>query len=210
MNAPTARSGIRIRTAAVDDADTLVELASLVDLHLPSAEVPAALAPMRHALADTDDSPLSHRYNHFLIAEDAAGIPVGLLTVGPPKWMSDPTIVPKFMRPQIVRRLATIHMLAVRPEYRRRGVARALLQHTEQTFRQAGYAALTLRHDRDLVRFYRQFGFTTSSRLSLTLPTQGLRTVRERGWKHSFKVLSPDAAITIVQGMPTITGVVSA
>jgi GNAT superfamily N-acetyltransferase len=210
MNAPTPPGGIRIRTADVDDADTLVELASLIDLHLPSAEVPAALDPMRHALTDTDDGPLSHRYNHFLIAEDSAGFPVGILTIGPPKWMSDPRIVPKFMRPQIVRRLATIHMLAVRPEHRRRGIARALLQHAEQTFRQSGYAALTLRHDRDLTQFYQQLGFTSSNRLSLTLPPQGLRTVHERGWKHSFKVLSPDAAITTVQGMPTITGVVYA
>lgn len=202
-------TGIRIRTATAADGETVVELISLVDLHLRADEVPAALAPMRHALTDSDAGPLSHRRNHFLIAEDANGFPVGAIACGPANWIFDPDRAPRFMHPKLVRRISTIHGLAVRPEYRSNGIARALLQQAEETFRSAEYAALTLRHERDLTSFYRRLGYTSSNRLSLTLPTGELLSLVDRGWKHAFKVLSPSATVATVQGLPTITGALS-
>src|SRR5690606_843809 len=135
MPAPTALTDtdIRVRTATPEDGDTLVELISLVDLQLRAEEVPGALAPMRHALADSDDGPLSHRRNHFLIAENSEGVPVGAIACGFAKWMSDPNRSPKIMRRRIVERISTVHGLAVVPAYRNRGIARTLLQHAEET-----------------------------------------------------------------------------
>ncbi|MFK0119230.1 GNAT family N-acetyltransferase [Streptomyces sp. NPDC090994] len=200
---------IRIRTATQEDGDTLVELIALVDLQLRAEDLPGALDPMRHALTDSDDGPLSHRRNHFLIAENSEGVPVGAITCGPAKWMSDPNRSPKIMRRRIIERISTVHGLAVVPAYRNQGIARALLQHAEQTFRDAEYTALTLRHDRSLTTFYGQLGYTSHNRLSLKLPTGELLSLVERGWKHAFKVLAPTASVTTVQGMPTITGALS-
>ncbi|MGY4963543.1 GNAT family N-acetyltransferase [Streptomyces sp. 900105245] len=208
LTAPTD-TDIRFRTATEEDGDTLVGLISLVDLQLRAEDVPAALAPMRHALTDSDDGPLSHRRNHFLIAENGEGVPVGAITCGPAKWMSDPNRSPKIMRRKLAERISTVHGLAVVPAYRNQGIARALLHHAEETFRDAGYTVLTLRHDRSLTRFYQQLGYTSHNRLSLTLPTGELLSLLDRGWKHAFKVLSPTAVITTVQGMPTITGALS-
>ncbi|MGW7328701.1 hypothetical protein ACWGIU_08905 [Streptomyces sp. NPDC054840] len=62
MHAPTALTDndIRVRTATQADGDTLVELISLVVLQLRAEQLPGALDPMRHALTDSDDGPLSH------------------------------------------------------------------------------------------------------------------------------------------------------
>jgi GNAT superfamily N-acetyltransferase len=208
MHAPT-NSLIRFRTATQEDGDTLVELIALVDLQVRAEDVPGALDPMRHALTRSDDGPLSHRRNHILIAENGEGVPVGAITCGPAKWMSDPNRSPAIMRRKLAERISTVHGLAVVPAYRNQGIARALLHHAEETFRDAGYTVLTLRHNRSLTRFYQQLGYTSHNRLSLTLPTGELLSLLDRGWKHAFKVLSPTAAITTVQGMPTITGALS-
>lgn len=209
LPSPLADTDIRIRTATLSDGDTVVELASLVDLHLPSEAVFAALAPMRSALTATDDGPLSHQKNHFLIAEDHKGYPVGAIVCGPPNWIAKPGRAPGLVRRRLVHRLSTVHVLAVRPDRRGRGIGRALLQQAEATFQDAGYAALTLRHEHQLTRFYERLGYTSSSRLSLTLPTGELLTLVDRGWKHAFKMLSPSVSATTVQGLPTLTGVLS-
>ncbi|MFD8727793.1 GNAT family N-acetyltransferase [Streptomyces sp. NPDC059611] len=199
---------IRIRTATPEDGDVLVELIALVDLHLRAEEVPGALDSMRDALTDSR-GPLSHGRNHFLIAENKEGAPVGAISCGHAKWMSDPNRSPKVMHRRIVERISTVHGLAVVPAHRHQGIARSLLQHAEQTFREAGYTALTLRHDRDLTKFYGRLGYTSHNRLSMKLPTGELLSLVERGWKHAFKVLTPTATITTIQGMPTITGALS-
>ncbi|MFD6967411.1 GNAT family N-acetyltransferase [Streptomyces sp. NPDC059949] len=201
-------TGIRIRPATPADGDTLVELISLVDLHLRAEDVPAALMPMRHALLD-GSGPLSHGRNHFLIAENSDGDPVGAITSGPANWIFDPTRAPRVMRHKLVRRIATVHGLAVRPEYRHQGIARVLLRQAEENFRTAGYAVLALRHARDLGGFYQGLGYTSSNRLSLTLPTGELLSLTDRGWKHAFKILSPSASLTTIQGLPTITDALS-
>ncbi|RLU82605.1 hypothetical protein CTZ27_30090 [Streptomyces griseocarneus] len=202
------RSGIRIRTATLADGDTVVDLVSLVDLLRPAEEVSAALDLMRHALTDaTDDGPLSHRHNHFLLAEDADGRAVGVIVCGPPHWIARPGRASGLVRRRLLDRLSTVHALAVRPEDRGRGIAQQLLRQAEDTFRDAGYAVLTLRHQRDLTRFYQRLGYTSSNRLSMLLPSVGLLTLADRPWKHAFKLLSPAVSVTTVQGMPTITGV---
>ncbi|MGW7197340.1 GNAT family N-acetyltransferase [Streptomyces chryseus] len=206
LTTPASDAGIRIRTANSADGELLVELISLVDLQLRAEDVSAALAPMRHALFDTDDGPLSNRRNHFLIAEKRDGFPVGAITCGPAKWIFESNRAPKIMRHKLVRRIATVHGLSVRPEYRRQGIARALLHQAEETFRAAGYTALTLRHERNLTSFYQRLGYTSCNRLSLTLPTGELLSLTDRGWKHAFKIVSPAASIITVQGLPTITG----
>jgi GNAT superfamily N-acetyltransferase len=199
---PAVRDTFQLRTATAAEADTLVELISLIDLHRPTDELPSALEPMRYALRFTDDGPLSHCGNHFLFA-DADGHTVGAIACGPAKWMQD---VPMFMRAKVVRRITTIHGLAVREEVRRTGVARALVKQVEDTHRDAGYSVLTLRHERNLSAFYAHLGFTSASRIALQLPLGDRFALADRGWKYGIKLLSPSASITSVHGVPTITG----
>lgn len=206
LTCPTNEPEIRIRAATAADGDVLVELASLVDLHRPVEEVPAVLASLRHCLSGSDDGPLSHGLNHFLFAENPDGRETGVIVCGTADWILNPGRVPGHMRSMFIRRISTVSVLAVRPEYRRTGIARALVQSAEEAFRNAGRAALTIRHDHDLTGFYEGLGYTSSHRLSMLMPTGELLTVVDRGWKHAFKILSPSVSTTLVQGLPTITG----
>src|SRR4051812_16460659 len=176
---------VTVRPAKGEDADVLVELAMLVDLHRPAEEVPAALGQMRLALTvQTLQGPLSHGLNHFLLAEDD-GEAVGVIACGPPLWIAEHPGIPRFLRTRLVHRVSTIHSLAVRPAHRGRGIARLLLDRAEEDFRQAGYGVLLLRHERALDGFYRRLGFTSATRLVMDLPPAGWITQTDRGWKHA-------------------------
>lgn len=207
MNTATPHPAARIRTAQATDTDAIVELASLVDLHRPADELPTAFTPMRHALAEDTGGPMSHGLNHFLIAEDPHGTPVGAICCGPAHWTREHPRIPGFLRRPIARRISTVHNLTVHPDHRHRGIARALLHQAEHDFRQADYAALTLRHDRSLESFYRRLGYTSAPRLTMDLPPLGRITQIDRGWRHAVKPLTPAASLRTVHGTPVLTGI---
>ncbi|WP_030237774.1 GNAT family N-acetyltransferase [Streptomyces sp. NRRL S-350] len=197
----TPTTDIRLRSATVADKDAVAELVSLVDLHQPADKVSAVLDGMQQALQATEGEALSHSRVSFLIAEGPDGQQVGLAVCGLAKWMTE---APRVLRHQLIRRFATVQVLAVRPDSRQQGIARALLQQTEQSFREAGYQALTLRHGRELTSFYQKVGYTSAARLSLLLPAETRLTLADRGWRQAFKILSPSVSTIERQGHPAI------
>ncbi|MEV6212919.1 GNAT family N-acetyltransferase [Kitasatospora sp. NPDC051914] len=198
-----------IRPATPADADTLMALVLLVDLHRPAEETTAVHAEMHRAFTtDIPGGPLSQGLNHALIAESPDGTPLGAVCCGPAHWNQDNPQIPRGLRGPVMRRISTVHTLAVFPEHRGSGIARALLHRAEHDFRTAGFAALTLRHDRSLESFYRRLGYTSAPRLTLELPgTLGLVTQINRGWRHAIKPIANNAALRLVHGNPVLTGV---
>ncbi|MFD9484128.1 GNAT family N-acetyltransferase [Streptomyces sp. NPDC059991] len=199
---------IRIRAAHAGDTDAVVELVSLIDLHLPASEVPQALAPMRGVLAAEHSQPLTHGCNLILIAETQDGQPVGAITCGPPLWIAHHPRIPRFMTTMLLRRISAVHGLAVQPSHRGQGIARNLLRTAELALTRADYTILTLRHDRDLKTYYAPLGYSSADRLVIDLPPIGPITLKEQDWDFAVKPLSLQVSFTARAGFrtPVVTG----
>lgn len=73
---------------------------------------------------------------------------------------------------------ATVWNIAVRPDYRRRGAGRAMLDYLRN---EMGYARLELETDGNAVEFYRACGFDVTSLGELWPGTERFRCVWTRG-----------------------------
>ncbi|MFF3256977.1 GNAT family N-acetyltransferase [Actinacidiphila glaucinigra] len=206
---PAALTSWRFRRARVQDADAVIELVMLIDLHLHPSETAAAVAPLRRMLAEdqTSNGSLSHGGNHMLVAEGTDGSLVGVAHCGPAAWMFDDDIVKPFMRRKVLERVASVNHIAVRGDHRGQDIATNLLARTEHDLRAAGYAALTLRHDRHLTRFYQAAGYTSGPTLGLHLPPVGLITESARGWRYAVKPLTEQVTFTTMRGTRALTGI---
>ncbi|MEV6212307.1 GNAT family N-acetyltransferase [Kitasatospora sp. NPDC051914] len=131
---------------------------------------------------------------------------MGVARCGPTGWMVTGTEIPDLLRRPILRRINYVGELAVAPDHRNRGIARALLHQTEHDMCQAGYGALVLGHDRHLTRFYQRLGYTSARRLALDLAPWGHHVRSNRRWWHTVKPLAPEVSLRTVYGSPVLTG----
>ncbi|MFF2620111.1 GNAT family N-acetyltransferase [Kitasatospora sp. NPDC058046] len=211
---------VRIRTATPNDVDTVTGLILLIDLHQNDEGLREVTAWLRDLMTQQATSMLSiehldphwnlsHGYNHVLIAEHE-GHPAGVIRCGPAPWIANHAEIQRvpFLAGRLMTRIGTIGELAVLPELRGRGIARALVSHAEQDHRQAGFRAMSLRHERDLTRFYTGLGYASASRLTLDVPALGRVHCVSRGWRHAIKPLTPPASVHDVHGDPVLTGMV--
>ncbi|MFF9158350.1 GNAT family N-acetyltransferase [Streptomyces sp. NPDC014846] len=195
---------ITIRPVRADELDTYFDLTLLVDLHVPADLLPDLKNTIALALRD-ERGPFSHAFNHFLFAETTDGTPIAAVHVGPGRWMLDRQI-PNRLRRTLVERVSNIDTIAVHPDHRGQGIATRILDRVEDDFRQAGYRALTLRHEHDKKRFFTARGYTSLPRLAVDLPPTGLFTRAEPGWKFAVKPLDPTVTLTTQRGLTTLTG----
>src|SRR5690606_37938591 len=155
-----------------------------------------------------EGGPFSHGLNHFLFAETTDGTPVGAIHVGPAQWMLNPQI-PARIRRTLIDRVSNIDTIAVHPDHRRQGIATRILARVETDFRNAGYRALTLRHEHDKKRFFTAHGYTSLPRLAVDLPPAGLFTDHDPAWKYAVKPLDDTATFTTQRGYTTLTGLLN-
>ncbi|MFD5079528.1 GNAT family N-acetyltransferase [Streptomyces sp. NPDC058371] len=205
MNTALPSRDITIRPVRASEADTHIELTQLVDLHTPAEELPGLFAALRASLRH-EGGPLSHGLHHYLFAESSDGTPVASIHCGPPLWIFHNSAIYPHMRAQLIERVSCIDTIAVHPDYRGRGIASRLLHRAEEDFRNAGFVALTLRHEHDKRHFFTRHGYTTASRLTMILPPVGLVTQANPGWRHAVKPLTDDVSFTTVQGLHAATG----
>ncbi|WP_405416415.1 GNAT family N-acetyltransferase [Streptomyces rubiginosohelvolus] len=203
MTTDTTLPSITIRPVQADELDTFFDLTLLVDLHVPTDELPALKDNLATALR-AESGPFSHGLNHFLIAETGNGTPVAAVHAGPPRWMNKPQI--RRARKTLSQRVSNIDTIAVHPQHRNQGIATHLLARVESDFRRAGYRALTLLHEHDKRRFFTTHGFTTFPRLVLDLPAIGLFSQHDPGWKHAVKPLDPTVTFTSQRGLTAVSG----
>ncbi|MFF8618957.1 GNAT family N-acetyltransferase [Streptomyces sp. NPDC015350] len=203
MTAPT--SGITIRPVRAFEADEFHRLTLHIDLKLTADQKLRVLDDIHMALQH-EGEPFSHGLHHFLFAETSDGTPVAAVHTGPPLWMfRNPSILPH-MQSSLLRRISNIDTIAVDPAYRGQGIGRSILSRVEDDFRNAGYAALTLRHEQDKKYFFTRNGYTSFPRLAMNLPPVGLVTETDRAWKFAVKPLTNDVAFTTVRGLTAVTG----
>ncbi|OEJ62575.1 hypothetical protein BGM19_35880 [Streptomyces agglomeratus] len=89
--------------------------------------------------------------------------------------------IPARLRHTLTGRVSNIDTIAVHPDHRRQGIATRILTRVETDFRNAGYRALTLRHEHVKKRFFTAHGFTILPSLAVDLPHLGLFTRHEPG-----------------------------
>ncbi|MFD9067552.1 GNAT family N-acetyltransferase [Kitasatospora purpeofusca] len=203
---------MRLRPATPGDFDAVADLARLIDLRRSAEDLAPSLEVVRETLATGagDEGPFSHGPLHYVLAEfPDNGRPVGLARCGPGRWTVELDL-PTFIRNKLYPRIGNVHELVVVPEYRGRGIARALLERVEEDHRRAGYDALVLRHHREQTSFYTHLGYTSGSRLVLELPDRlGRASVRGQGWRWAAKPLAPQVEVTDVHGSPVLTGLLA-
>ncbi|MFE7530558.1 GNAT family N-acetyltransferase [Kitasatospora sp. NPDC057542] len=219
-DAQTGPGCVRIRLATPGDVDAVISLILLIDLHQSDEGLREVMAAVRDMITQQatsmlptghlgPDWNLSHGYNHVLIAEHE-GHPAGVVRCGPVPWIARHSEIRRvpFLAGRLMRRISAIGELAVLPELRGQGIARALVSRAEQDYRQAGFRAMSLRHDRDLTRFYTGLGYASASRLTLDVPALGRVHCIDRGWRHAVKPLMPPASVRDIHGVPVLTGMV--
>ncbi|OPC76863.1 hypothetical protein B4N89_46180 [Embleya scabrispora] len=158
------REGLVVREACAGDVDMFVELMMLAD---PDVE-PDALLTIRRLISASGSWSLRSLGRLALVAVDAGHV-VGALLAGPPEWLYDhPEMVP--WRAFLGQRIATVLGLPVRPESRRSGVGRALMERAENDLRAAGRGLVTLFHASDLDAYYAGRGYTSHDMFAVCLP----------------------------------------
>ncbi|MCX4681385.1 GNAT family N-acetyltransferase [Streptomyces sp. NBC_01433] len=196
---------ITIRPVRASEVDVFRRLTLFIDLKLTPDQLPRVFEDI-HMVLQHEGEPFSHGLHHFLLAETSDGTPVAAAHTGPPLWMfRNPSILPH-MQSSLLRRISNIDTIAVDPAYRGQGIARSLLSRVEDDFRNAGYAALTLRHEQDKKHFFTRHGFTSFPRLAMDLPPVGLVTEADRAWKFAVKPLTNDVSFTTMRGLTAVTG----
>ncbi|MFF7115458.1 GNAT family N-acetyltransferase [Streptomyces albogriseolus] len=198
-------ANITIRPVRSEELDVYFDLTTLVDLHVPVERLPALKAHIGEALAGSG-GPFSHGLNHFLFAETTDGTPIAAIHVGPAHWMFDEPMYPGTRR-RLLHRVSNVDTIAVRLDHRRQGIGTRLLHHVAEEFRQAGYRALTLRHEQPAKRFFASCGYTSLSRLAVDLPAPArLITSNDPGRKYAVLLLDDTVSFTTQRGFTTLTG----
>ncbi|MET9111254.1 GNAT family N-acetyltransferase [Streptomyces zhihengii] len=192
-----------IRAARADEVDAFFDLTLLVDLHMPTDQLPTLKSTIGEALADVRP-PFSHGLNHILLAtlDDQ---PVGAVHVGPARWMLDRKI-PARIRRTLLEKVTSVDTIAVHGDHRRQGIATAILTRVESDFAAAGYRVLALRHEHRTRHFFTAHGFTSLPRLAVDLGPAGLFTEYDREWKYAVKPLDPAVTFTTQRGLTVVSG----
>jgi GNAT superfamily N-acetyltransferase len=205
VNSATPAPDHTIRPVREGEADQFFELIQLIDLGLPAEERPDLFAAIRGTLRH-EGGPLSHGLHHYLFAESSDGTPVAAIHCGPPLWIyRNPAIYP-YMQRKLVERVSCIDTLAVHPDHRGRGIGGSLLRRVEDDYRDAGFVALTLRHEHGKRHFFTRHGYTSVARMAMILPPAGLVIQTNPGWRQAVKPLTDEVSFTTVQGHQAATG----
>jgi GNAT superfamily N-acetyltransferase len=194
-----------IRAACAADTAAFMSVIALAD---PDDTDPFGQA--RAILASRSEPPLSHPGRHLcLLAETPDGTVTGALLAGIPRWLLEhPGIDSPSLQDRLIARLGMIHAVAVHPDHRNTGIARALIQHAEARFTQAGYGLMTLNHDPSLDEFYRSLSYTVGDQLLVHLPGDRLIGMSTDDTRMSAKALRVPVRLADVPGAPAqvITG----
>ncbi|MFF2205880.1 hypothetical protein [Streptomyces sp. NPDC058145] len=83
------------------------------------------------------------------------------------------------------------------------------MARVDTDFRNAGYRALTLRHEHDKKRFFTAHGYTSLPRLAVDLSPFGLFTDYDPAWRYAVKPLDPAVTFASRRGLTTVTGLLA-
>ncbi|WP_327309701.1 GNAT family N-acetyltransferase (plasmid) [Streptomyces sp. NBC_01298] len=191
----------RIDIAPLDPADHSAYLA-LLDLTSDQG-VPAevaqvlALAPFRH--------PFTHGPALCLTARTRrATTPAGAVFAAVPEWAYEHPIsqANAALASFLAATSIGIYGLAVAPEHRHLGMARALLAKTETLARSTRYRLASLIHKPELADFYQRLGYTSAHHIVIPTPDGAMALTQPRPMMTAVKPLHPSVRIQTVPGAP--------
>jgi GNAT superfamily N-acetyltransferase len=134
--------------------------------------------------------------------------PVGALVASPPEWaFTHPlTVASPWLSKLLQHSVLCINGVAVRPDHRGLGVARALIDSAERRARRAGFGLAILEHERhmNLTGFYQRLGYTVAdNRLIVAVPASELLCQQlPRRYKIAAKPLTAGTRVLTVPGAP--------
>ncbi|MGZ2355717.1 GNAT family N-acetyltransferase [Streptomyces sp. 372A] len=201
---PHLRRRLRFSVAPLSPTDHSDFLA-LLALTTSEGQLPAEA---REVLTMPAQGPLNtHGPALCLTAQPRRGTnqsPVGALFASFPDWavqhplaQRDPNLT------QILsRRALLVYGVAVDPQHRRQGVARALLAEAEQRSRAVGYRMITLIHTPDLAPFYERLGYVTAHQITIAMPAAAMGLTQPQPYMTAVKPLVPGVRVRLLPGAP--------
>ncbi|MEU7031594.1 GNAT family N-acetyltransferase [Streptomyces sp. NPDC046275] len=191
----------RVTVAPLDNADHSAYLALLdltTDQGLP-AEVAQilSLAPFQH--------PFTHGPALCMTARTRrATTPAGAVFAAVPEWAYEHPMSRANSRLSgfLAATNISIYGLAVAPEHRDQGIARALLTKTETLARSTRYRLATLIHEPELADFYQRLGYTSAHHIVILTPDGAMGLTQPHPMMTAVKPLHPSIHIHTVPGAP--------
>lgn len=197
----------RINVAPLDHADHAAYLALIglsTDHGLP-AEVAdiLSLAPERQ--------PFTHASALCMTARTRrTTTPAGAVFAALPEWAYRHPLSQANSRLSNLLAVTTINVygLAVAPEHRHQGIARALLTETETLARSTRHLLATLIHKPELADFYQHMGYTSAHHVTILTPYGAMGLTQPHPMMTAVKPLHPDVRIQAVPDAPgpVVTG----
>lgn len=201
---PHPRRRLRCSVApvsATDHADFLTLLALTTSGgHLP-AEAGAVLTLPPQGPLNTHGPALC------LTAQPRRGTnqsPIGALFASFPDWAVEHPLAQRapYLTETLSRRVLLVYGVAVAPQHRRQGIARALLAETENRARAVGYRMITLLHTPDLAPFYQHLGYITAHNVTIAMPDAAMGLTQPLPYMTAVKPLVPSVRVRHLPGAP--------
>ncbi|MEU5036082.1 GNAT family N-acetyltransferase [Streptomyces rubiginosohelvolus] len=130
--------------------------------------------------------------------------PIGALFASYPDWAATHPLAQAnpHLTDILSRRALLVYGLAVDPQHRRQGIARALLAETENRSRALGYRMITLIHTPDLTAFYQNLGYTTARNVTIAMPDAAMGLTQPLPYMTAVKPLVPSVRVRHMPGAP--------
>jgi len=136
--------------------------------------------------------------------------PVGAVFASYPDWAYEHPLTHEEpeLSELISRTAMLIYGLAVTPQRRRQGIARALLTEAEDQARNTGYRLATLLHKPELAPFYQGLGYTTAHHVTIAMPHAAMGLTQRPPFMTAVKALHPGVRIRTLPEAPgpVVTG----
>ncbi|MEU9420974.1 GNAT family N-acetyltransferase [Streptomyces sp. NPDC048272] len=201
------RLSTRFNVAPLDHADHAAYLA-LIDLATDQG-LPAEVADILSLAPDRP--PFTHGPALCMTARTRrTTTPTGAVFAALPEWAYRHRMTQAY--PQLAGFLAAttinVYGLAVAPEHRHQGIARALLTETETLARSTRHLLATLIHKPELTDFYQHMGYTSAHHILILTDHGAMGLTQPHPMMTAVKPLHPDVRIQSVPGAPgpVVTG----
>ncbi|MEU6070627.1 N-acetyltransferase [Streptomyces sp. NPDC047082] len=206
MPARTPATGHQVKVEPLKSADS-AEFCDLLALATPGEPLPREMEAA--AFLSPGRPPFTHGPALCLTAStNSSDRPVGALIASFPDWVYTHPLcaASPYLGVLLKQHVIKIYAIAVHPDHRNQGIARALLDLAERRARRYRFTLSILEHERrnNLTGFYEHLGYTVAdNQLIIAVPGGDLLgQLLPRRYKTAAKPLRPTVRVLTVPGAP--------